>query len=170
MPARNYPTARFSTRSHSDHVNTPLVEGLRIRRLKYLSRNRPDAPASIELDSLEIDAVRVERKSRYPGKLGHRPELFTIGEATKWIAETGGWMGQKSSFFGTAVSTRKRCMPGSTVEVALLGLLESDRRWPWSGPTAATSWITGSRPRARNHHHYSTLRSVFEGTCKAATA
>jgi hypothetical protein len=70
---------------------------VRIERLKYLSRNTPDAPATIELDPTEIEALKIERKSRYLGKFAPRIDLLTIGEATRWVAEMGGWMGQKSS-------------------------------------------------------------------------
>jgi hypothetical protein len=70
---------------------------VRIERIKYLSRNTPDAPATIELDSTEIEALKIERKSRYPGKPVPPLDRLTIGTATTWIAEMGGWMGQKSS-------------------------------------------------------------------------
>lgn len=69
---------------------------VRIERLKYLSRNTPDEPATIEFSPLEIEALKVERRTR--AKAGVRlPEIPTIAEATEWIAEMGGWMGRRSS-------------------------------------------------------------------------
>jgi Transposase DNA-binding/Transposase DDE domain len=69
----------------------------RIERLKYLSRNTPDEPASIELDDTEIEALKIERRARYDRRTLTLPEMPTIHEATGWIAEMGGWVPQKSS-------------------------------------------------------------------------
>ena len=70
---------------------------IRIERLKYLSRHKPDEPASIEFEPIEIEALRIERKARTRGKRRRIPDIPTIQEATRWIAEMGGWMGLKSS-------------------------------------------------------------------------
>lgn len=69
----------------------------RIERLKYLARNKPDEPVSIELQPLEIEALLVERRSRLKGKRSRLLDIPTVGEATAWIAEMGGWMGEKRS-------------------------------------------------------------------------
>lgn len=69
----------------------------RIERLKYLSRNTPDEPASVELDDSEIEALKIERRARYEGRELSLPEMPTIREATSWVAEMGGWVPQKSS-------------------------------------------------------------------------
>lgn len=70
---------------------------MRIERLKYLSRNTPDAPATIEFEPIEIDALKAERKSRHGDRGLRLPDVPTIGEATAWIAEIGGWMESKPS-------------------------------------------------------------------------
>jgi hypothetical protein len=70
---------------------------VRIERLKYLARRIPDEPASIELTELEVAALKLtQRKLHQPRRL-RLPDMPTIGQATKWIAELGGWMGLKSS-------------------------------------------------------------------------
>src|SRR5208282_4841215 len=68
----------------------------RIERLKYLARNEPLAPATIELKPIEIEALLVERQARV-GRDVKLPKKLKIGEATAWIAEMGGWMGEKTS-------------------------------------------------------------------------
>jgi hypothetical protein len=68
----------------------------RIERLKYLARNEPNRPAAIELEPLEIEALLAERRGRV-GRRVRLPKLPSVGEATTWIAEMGGWMGEKTS-------------------------------------------------------------------------
>ncbi|MEO6576343.1 MAG: IS4 family transposase, partial [Polyangiaceae bacterium] len=69
----------------------------RIERMKYLSRNQPDLPASVELEPIEIEALKIERRDRKKRQKPVLPEMPTLAEATRWIAEMGGWMGEKSS-------------------------------------------------------------------------
>jgi hypothetical protein len=68
----------------------------RIERLKYLARNEPGLPATTELEPIEIEALLAERRSRV-GRRVRLPKKPTIGDATTWIAEMGGWMGHKTS-------------------------------------------------------------------------
>ena len=68
----------------------------RIERLKYLARNEPDQPATIELEPIEVEALLAERRARV-GRGVRLPKQPKIGEATAWIAEMGGWMGEKTS-------------------------------------------------------------------------
>jgi hypothetical protein len=75
---------------------------IRIERLKYLSREHPTLPASVELEPVEIDALRAVHRARArdQGKKVRVPRTerpLTIGEATTWIAELGGWMGERRS-------------------------------------------------------------------------
>jgi hypothetical protein len=70
---------------------------VRIERLKYMSRRTPDEPATSELSPLEIDALKLTQRHLHKGKRLRFPDIPTIGAATKWIAELGGWMGLKSS-------------------------------------------------------------------------
>jgi hypothetical protein len=71
---------------------------IRIERLKYISRAMPDVPATVELAPIEIEALKIERRSQgLRGTKARIPETLTIAQATSWIAEMGGWMGLKSS-------------------------------------------------------------------------
>lgn len=80
----------------------------RAERLKHLSRNSPDEPASIELSPDECKAIAVfaYEHANVPlapgGRRQHKlivpdPETMTIGEAVKWIALQGGYTGRASS-------------------------------------------------------------------------
>jgi Transposase DNA-binding/Transposase DDE domain len=68
----------------------------RIERLKHLSRTTPDTPATIELSILEIRALillKREQKKRTEEVPDGTP---SIGQATVWIAELGGYTGKSS--------------------------------------------------------------------------
>ena len=68
----------------------------RIERLKFLSRNQPDKPATAELSDEEILLLVAlarnirKRKERAP------TTSLTIGDATDWIARLGGYNGKSS--------------------------------------------------------------------------
>lgn len=69
---------------------------LRIERLKHLSRVSPELPADAEFTSREIQALLVlKQPSEAPTKslLG---STLTIGQATRLIAELGGYTGKSS--------------------------------------------------------------------------
>jgi hypothetical protein len=70
---------------------------VRIERLKYLARNKADLPADVELAAIEIDALKMERRDRTKNRRVAIPDMPSIGQATEWIAELGGWMGKRSS-------------------------------------------------------------------------
>ena len=80
----------------------------RIERLKYLSRAEPDLPASVELEPIEIEALRVAYRSHLRGNgrkaLPNPRSMPTIAEATEWIAILGGWLGAKRSGLAGSVS------------------------------------------------------------------
>jgi Transposase DNA-binding/Transposase DDE domain len=83
----------------------------RIERLKYLSRTTPDEPASVELGADEIEALKFDRVRRRQQKRRATPEPAladspSIGEATRWIAELGGWVRQRTSPPGSIVLAR----------------------------------------------------------------
>jgi hypothetical protein len=67
----------------------------RIERLKHLSRTQPDEPASIEFKPHEIRALLLLREKRKK-KNEVVPKKPTIGQATLWIAEMGGYTGKSS--------------------------------------------------------------------------
>jgi Transposase DNA-binding/Transposase DDE domain len=61
----------------------------RIERLKYLSRHKPDTPASCELAPIELETlVHIQKQKPKPAFEGP----VTIQLATLWIAELGGWI------------------------------------------------------------------------------
>lgn len=67
---------------------------MRVERLKHLARNTPDAPATVELSEVEIDAI-VALKRRKPKD--YDPDRTpTIAQAVRWIAELGGYTGKQS--------------------------------------------------------------------------
>jgi hypothetical protein len=78
-----------------------IVIAARIERLKHLSRNAPDTPASVELSEFELRALIA---LKYEDSEPPKGEL-TIGQATRIIAEFGGWANKYSK-------TKK---PGSVV-------------------------------------------------------
>lgn len=69
----------------------------RVERMKNLSRNEPDQPASLQLSKYEIQALVFYRK-KTKKRTDPEPTLTpTIGEAVRWIADIGGYTGPKSS-------------------------------------------------------------------------
>lgn len=71
------------------------VVATRVERLKHKARTSPDEPASIELSAEEVAAlVLLKRRRKRPREtISSNP---TIGEATLWIAELGGYTGKSS--------------------------------------------------------------------------
>lgn len=80
----------------------------RIERLKYLSRNKPDEPATIELGEDEIEALKLDQRQRRPGakKRARLPAVPTIAEATRWVAQLGGWIGPANGPPGSSTLAR----------------------------------------------------------------
>ena len=77
----------------------------RIERLKYLSRRTPDAPATIELRPEEIEALEFDQRRRWT-KPRPFPIAPTIADATRWIAELGGWIGPANGPPGSVTLAR----------------------------------------------------------------
>jgi hypothetical protein len=69
---------------------------VRIERLKHLSRTTPDLPADVELAPLEIQALLVLKRSQRKRNERIPDTTPTIGQATLWIAELGGYTGKSS--------------------------------------------------------------------------
>lgn len=68
----------------------------RIERLKLLSRSDPEKPANAELDSYEIRAL-ILLKREYKKKTEVIPDTMpTIAQATRWLADLGGYTGRSS--------------------------------------------------------------------------
>lgn len=68
----------------------------RIERLKLLSRSEPDEPASIEFDSYEIRALILLKREQKKKTESVPDSMPTIGQATRWIADLGGFTGRSS--------------------------------------------------------------------------
>ncbi len=65
---------------------------VRILRLTYLARHRPDARADEELSQAEIDAIIVASKTRK-----HRPgQMLRMADAVDLLARLGGYIGKSS--------------------------------------------------------------------------
>jgi len=97
---------------------------VRIERLKYLSRTEPRLPATAELTGLEIRVLKALKKRRRR-KNESIPAAPTIGDATRWIAELGGYTGKSSGGPPGATVLRRgleRLHIAVEAAVALLGL------------------------------------------------
>ncbi len=65
---------------------------MRLLRLTYLARKKPELPASVEFDREEIDAtILLKKKTGY-----RRGQMPTIAEMVTWVAELGGYTGKSS--------------------------------------------------------------------------
>jgi len=68
----------------------------RAERLRHRARETPEAPATEELTSDEIDAVVYLKNEGRRTKL-LSPDGLTIATATRWIADLGGYVGNRGS-------------------------------------------------------------------------
>ena len=67
----------------------------RIERLKLLSRESPQSPASQEFSPIELQAL-VLLKHRQKKRTEHVHDNPTLGEAVRWLADLGGYTGKSS--------------------------------------------------------------------------
>lgn len=95
---------------------------MRIERLKYLARNEPETPASVEFTRNEIDAVIVLRR---PAGY-HRGETPSIAQVVRWVADLGGYIGPSNGPPGAKVISRGL----QRVEPVALALLYLDQEKP----------------------------------------
>jgi hypothetical protein len=72
------------------------ANAMRIERLKYLSRQSPQLPASVELSRYEINALILLKRKEKKRTEQVPNTMPTIGQATIWIAELGGYTGKSS--------------------------------------------------------------------------
>jgi hypothetical protein len=63
---------------------------IRIERLKYFARAQPEAPATVEFEPHEVEALHILR-----GVKGPRSGQLTIATAVRWVADLGGYMNPK---------------------------------------------------------------------------
>jgi len=82
----------------------------RIERLKYSSRTNPNEAALTVLTSLEIEVLQADQRDRLPKGLRRRKpppiDAVSIAEATTWIAQLGGWIGQRNGPPGSITLAR----------------------------------------------------------------
>jgi hypothetical protein len=69
---------------------------IRVERLKHLSREKPNEPASIELSGSEIRALILLKRRFAKRTETISNDVPTIAQATLWIAELGGYTGKSS--------------------------------------------------------------------------
>ena len=70
---------------------------VRVERLKLLSRQEPDRPATDEFRPVELQAIVLLRFGR-AGKGRPAPGVVpTLAQATRWVADIGGYAGSRSS-------------------------------------------------------------------------
>jgi hypothetical protein len=84
-----------STSAVSKWATILIAVAVRIERIKQLSREQPDLPATNEFSPVEIKAAAL----LYFGKSGKKkiPTSPTIADVTFWIASLGGYTGKTSS-------------------------------------------------------------------------
>jgi len=84
----------------SDHVikwaTILAANAMRIERLKYLSRQSPQLPATVELSRYEIQALILLKRKQKKRTEQVPNTMPAIGQATIWIAELGGYTGKSS--------------------------------------------------------------------------
>ena len=96
----------------------------RIERLKTLSRTSPEQPATVELADVEIRALIVLKRGEKKRNETIPDDTPTLGQAVRWIADLGGYIGSKSS--GPPGSTViARGLERLTIAAELLGALEA---------------------------------------------
>lgn len=74
-----------------------MAVAVRIERIKQLSRQEPDRPATDEFSPLEIRAAALLHFGKSAKKRLAAASAPTIGEVTLWVAKIGGYTGQTSS-------------------------------------------------------------------------
>ncbi len=68
----------------------------RVERLKLLSRQEPDRPATDEFSAIELRAIKLLRFGKSAKKQPTRATAPTLAEATLWVAQLGGYTGKSS--------------------------------------------------------------------------
>lgn len=69
---------------------------VRVERLKLLSRREPERPATEEFSALELRALLLLRFGRSGKKKYADATVPTLGDATTWLAQIGGYTGKSS--------------------------------------------------------------------------
>jgi len=69
---------------------------VRAERIKHLSRQEPDRPASDEFSPVEIRAITLLRFGKSAKKQLEAAQVPTLAQATLWLAQIGGYTGKSS--------------------------------------------------------------------------
>lgn len=100
---------------------------LRIERLKYLSRKQPDLPASVELSAVEIRTLLLLKRAQKKRNETIPDSTPSIAQATRWIADLGGYTG-KSSGGPPGSITIRRGLDEIRAGARVLEALESEHK------------------------------------------
>lgn len=73
-----------------------IAVAARAERLKLLSREDPNAPASVDLSKHELRALIILKRQNKKRTETISDEMPTIAQATLWLAELGGYTGKSS--------------------------------------------------------------------------
>jgi hypothetical protein len=80
---------------------------VRVERLKHLARSQPDAPATVELRPVEIEALKAAKRTSFLKRTETVPDgVPTIATAVFWIAQWGGFQGKTSATAGSTTIGR----------------------------------------------------------------
>ena len=99
----------------------------RTERLKHLARTRPNEPASVEFTEVEIRALIVLNRDQKKKTETILDAMPTIADATRWIAELGGYTG-KSSGGPPGSTTISRGLDQVLAAARLLHLLRAEAK------------------------------------------
>jgi hypothetical protein len=94
---RDVESTQLRARAHITTWATLLATvAIRVERIKHLFREEPERPASDELSPSEIRAL-ILLKRKYKKRTEEIPDTVpTIADATRWLAELGGYTGKSS--------------------------------------------------------------------------
>ncbi len=100
----------------------------RIERIKALARKQPSLPASVVLSSHEIKALILLKRQQKKRTEAIPDAMPTIGQATIWIAELGGYTGKSSGGPPGAITIRRGLEKIVPAAQALAALAEHEGR------------------------------------------
>lgn len=96
----------------------------RIERLKQLARSQPNLPATIEFTPIEVEAIVMLKRKRKK-KTEIIPDVLTIAQAVRYVADIGGYNGKSSGGPPGAV-TILRGLERVAIAVEVLQLVKKD--------------------------------------------
>jgi hypothetical protein len=103
-----------------------IAVAARIERIKQLSREQPECPATDEFSPVEIKAAALLRFGKPGNKRVADATAPTMAEVTLWIAQIGGYTGKTSSGGPPGATTLARGLERVRAAVQTLEALSSD--------------------------------------------